>query len=130
MKENGYPGQMLYVNTEIAKDLQEMLKKMELDGKVPLGTADRVVDSGVSIEQAKRVARAGTKESIMFDAETALPTAILAFVAVGAVVFICNLKKEGTVNKKVIKKTLKAGLIGGCALFLFHLAFNQFKRLK
>ena len=107
-----------------------MLKKMELDGKVPLGTADRVVDSGVSIEQAKRVARAGTKESIMFDAETALPTAILAFVAVGAVVFICNLKKEGTVNKKVIKKTLKAGLIGGCALFLFHLAFNQFKRLK
>ena len=89
-----------------------------------------MVDSGVSIEQAKRVARAGTKESIMFDAETALPTAILAFVAVGAVVFICNLKKEGTVNKKVIKKTLKAGLIGGCALFLFHLAFNQFKRLK
>lgn len=104
MKENGYPGQMLYVNTEIAKDLQEMLKKMELDGKVPLGTADRVVDSGVSIEQAKRVARAGTKESIMFDAETALPTAILAFVAVGAVVFICNLKKKELLTKKLSRK--------------------------
>lgn len=130
MKEDGYPGQMLYVNTEIAEELPKILKKLERDGKVPLGTANRVVDSGVTIEKARRVARTGTKESLTFDAETALKPAIYALVFAGVVVFLYNIKKEGIINKKVVKKTLKTGLIVGGTLFLSHLAVNQSMRLK
>lgn len=128
-KEKGYPDQILYVNTEIVDDLRRALKNKEAEGKVPLGTSSKVIDSGVTLKQAKRVARFGTKESLIFDSETAIPTFIVTSLAVGAVAFVCNLKEEGEINTNVIKNTLKKAAKWGLILACVHIVINQIKRL-
>lgn len=126
-KAKGYPEQMLFVNTEVVEGSKVELAKMEAKGEIPKGTADRVVDSGTSREEAIRVSNFG-KESLPFDAETAWPTFIMTSLAVGAGTFIYNVIKEGTVNKKVIRNTLLGGLFGGGAAFLGHIGINQYMR--
>ena len=91
---------------------------------------ERIVDSGISINDAKKVARPGTKESLKFDAETAIPTSFAAAFAAALFAFLKETKKQGCVNKKVIVKTAKYGIGVGIFMFTLHIVFNQITRLK
>ena len=126
---DGYPGQKIVVNTELAEPLKRELERREKAGKVPVGTAARVVDSGISIVTAKRVAKPFTKESLLFDAKTALPTLGIAFIGSSSISLIWdNVKGEG-INKTTFKRALKRGTICGGIAFLGHIAYNQIRRV-
>ena len=126
---DGYPGQKIVVNTELAEPLKRELERRERAGKVPVGTAARVVDSGISIVTAKRVAKPFTKESLLFDAKTALPTLGIAFIGSSSISLIWdNVKGEG-INKTTFKRALKRGSICGGIAFLGHIAYNQIRRV-
>lgn len=125
---DGYPDQQISVNTELVKPLKKELKNRETQGRVPEGTADRVVDSGISIEKAKRVARPLTKDSLLFDAQTALPTLGIAFISTTAISLIWDSVDEG-VNKTTFKRALKRGSLCGGAAFIGHILYNQIRRV-
>ena len=119
----------IVVNTELAEPLKGELERREKAGKVPVGTAARVVDSGISIVTAKRVAKPFTKESLLFDAKTALPTLGIAFIGSSSISLIWdNVKGEG-INKTTFKRALKRGSICGGIAFLGHIAYNQIRRV-
>lgn len=124
-KRDGYPGQVIITNTE----LPEPLKK-EMNRRKNYVVNERIVDSGISINDAKKVARPGTKESLKFDAETAIPTSFAAAFAAALFAFLKETKKQGCVNKKVIVKTAKYGIGVGIFMFTLHIVFNQITRLK
>ena len=65
----------------------------------------------------------------MFDAKQALPTGITAFFITGIVSLGCNIYKEGKINKKAIKKSLKFACLSGLLAFVGHIGYNQCKRL-
>ncbi len=128
-ERDGYPDQQISVNTELVKPLKKELKNREAQGRVPEGTADRVIDSGISIELAKRVAKPFTKESLWFDAKTALPTLGIAFIGSSSISLIWdNVKGEG-VNKTTFKRAVKRGTIWGGIAFVGHIAYNQIRRV-
>ena len=125
---DGYPDQQISVNTELVKPLKKELKNREEQGRVPKGTANRVVDSGISIEKAKRVARPLTKESLLFDAQTALPTLGIAFISTTAISLIWDSVDEN-INKTTFKRALKRGSLCGGAAFIGHILYNQIRRM-
>lgn len=126
---DGYPNQQISTNTELVEPLKKELKRRETQGRVPEGTADRVIDSGISIELAKRVAKPFTKESLWFDAKTALPTLGIAFIGSSSISLIWdNVKGEG-INKTTFKRAFKRGSICGGIAFLGHIAYNQIRRV-
>ena len=128
-KRNGYQGQLLYVNPEIESDLKKILIQMESEGKVPAGTSERVIASCITYSEADNVCRFGTKESLFFDAEQALPTGLIAFAVTGLLSLYYNAKKEGEINKNVVKKTFKIACLSGFLAFIGHVGYNQYKRL-
>lgn len=128
-ERDGYPNQILYVNPEIEPELKRILLEMESDGKVPVGTSKRVIASCITYSKADRVSRFATRESLMFDARQALPTEITAFFITGIVSLGYNIYKEGEINKKVVKKSLKFACLFGFLAFVGHIGYNQRKRL-
>jgi len=102
---------------------------MESEGTVPVGTSKRVIASCITYSKADRVSRFATKESLMFDARQALPTGITAFFITGIVSLGYNIYKEGEINKKVVKKSLKFACLSGFLAFIGHIGYNQCKRL-
>lgn len=125
-ERGGYPDQDIVVNTELVEPLKEILKKREREGRVPKGTSDRVFDSGISAEEAKKVAMPFTRESLLFDAKTALPTLGIVFVGVAGTSLLYDSIDSG---KLEVKKALTRGAIWGGLAYIGHIVWNQLLRI-
>lgn len=131
-KKGGYPGQLIWTNPEVAEGLKKELKWMETKGEVPEGTAGRVFVSPITLEESEKVAapfNGDNWESLRFDAGTAAKTGIVVAIVATGLAFVINAKKEGRINKKVVKKTVAWGLGIGVLAFLTHVGINQLKRI-
>ena len=130
--KGGYRGQEIWVNPEVFEELKKELRWMETKGKVPKGTADRVFTSPITYKESEKMAapfNGRNWESLRFDADTASKTGVVVAIVAAGVTLAINAKKEGRINKNVIKKTVKWGLGLGVLAFLTHVGINQLKRI-
>ena len=123
---SGYPDQDIVVNSELYEPLKVILKKREEEGRLPKGTANRVIDSGISIDYAKKVSTPMTKESLLFDAGSALPTLGVVFVAATGASLLYDGIDSGELK---MKKALTRGSICGGLAFAAHIVWNQIRRM-
>lgn len=129
-QRGGYPDQLIVVNPESAELLRRKLQQMEAEGSVPKGTADRIIESGCTREEALKVAGFFTKEGLAFDAKEVAPVAIVVFLVGGAIAFACYLSQEGEVNKRVVTKSLTVAAVLAGVCLVGGVIFNQFRRLR
>lgn len=129
--KGGYRNQEICINPEIFEGLKKELRMMESKGKVSKGTAERVHPSPITYDESKKMAApfdGRNRESLKFDAGTASKTGVVVALVAASVAFAIHAKKEGRINKKVVKKTLGWGLGLGALAFLAHIGINQSER--
>lgn len=129
-KHGGYIGQEIYVNKEAYIPIKQILKKMETEGQVPSGTTARLVNSNITYDKAKNTASFFTKDSLYFDATTATPIFVTAFLAATIAVVAIGLLDKKKFSKELLMIGLGAGLLTGLFAGGVHILLNQYKRIK
>lgn len=128
-ERNGYPNQYIVTNRELAEPLRRELSKKERDGLVPKGTASRVLESEISYSKVRETNRPCTKESLLFDCETASSTGIVTAIVVFCITLGIGYLNDKTVTRTHVMKATRYGLMAGAIAFILHVVWKQWQRI-
>ncbi len=127
----GNPMEIEVPSDQYEKAVQEMATKIK-EGKVP-GVSDpeeakNIVRKGnVSYEQAKNLAKAGTVDSLKYDAANGVISAGVAF-GISALLNYSICRLNGEDREEAIKDSAKEGLRTGCGVFCAAVIAQQLSK--
>lgn len=129
-----YEGQVLEVPRDQFSECVELMAERIADGQVPNvsnpAEAEKLVRQGaVTYEQAKNVARAGTVESLIFDAGTQCVSCVSVFSVAAAVTF-AQQRWSGKSSKEAAKAAVGSASASGLSTLIIGVLSAQILRTK
>lgn len=129
-----YEGMQLEVPSDQYDKAVELMREKIAAGRVPdvhnPDEAINIVKKGsVTYQQARNIARAGTVESLKFDAKNNAVSSAYAF-AIGFGISFARGKWTGKSNKEALKESLRMGLFSAGTSFIAGVATSQLLRME